>query len=339
MGDPKDHLRSFKQISENTINFEDDYISCLNDIKDDEYNQNHVDECVGKEFMKVVMDVRYESMKVMSKSETKLKDFFIKHCYSLAGVDPIYTNACDILERDVLDFMWNGINFVKIVEINRWKYMYEYAEMPKATLKHIVAYLKLFAGEFFTLLNEVDAHKEKTIMRIQAMIKERSEILLEQSGTAGAAEPQMIHETLTVEEPMSLPGEENYEQTHETNEEHTEEHNEDIVEVSGRKLPSNQVQLGNPQDYIIPNRKLVKANSATAQKLKESGVKMFNHHGKYSGLNSPNYNNKKQDPASKYALNGVLPGLGRYENPRDLKLKNVHTSYVKHQRLIKKEDK
>lgn len=326
LGSPKENLRNFKKISEDLTSFEQVYMKCVESIKDDEYTQERIDECTGKNYVKVILDVKYETMKIMSKSETKLRDFFIKHCYVHAGTNPSFSSACDILEKDILDLMWNAINFVKIVEINRSKYMYEYAEMPKKTMQVILEYLKHFSQEFFSLLNEIDSHKERAILHLKAKIEERTQVIEEESVEPDAPKPQIYHHNIHIEEELMTPEEE-------------ANNDEEIIEEPERKLPEVQIEVGSPDDFKLPARKLVKASAVNFKRRQESGVKIFNHHGKYSGLNSPNYTYKGRSLASKHVVNSVIPGLGSFADASKLRSKNVHTSYMQNRKAYRKYSK
>lgn len=373
MGDEKENLRNFKKISEDLQEYEDDYIKCITNIKDDDYTQEAIDECIGKDYVKIILDIKYESMKIMSKAETKLRDFFIKNCYSEAGVDPSFSMACDILEHDVLDFMWNGLNFKKLVEINRRKYSEEYGEIPKKTMKKIIKFLDVFGEEFFKLLNEVDDHKEMAILHLKDAIEERIKVIAKDNGDTDS-KPHIIKHTIHIEEELKSPEDkkreeenkqlekeenndqedektkdssneskeesdennekeedsaEDNEETDTKNDLEQENNDEEVIEVPERKLPANQIQIGSPDEFTLPKRKLVKANTSTIKKLKDSGVRIFNHHGKYSGLNSPNYAYKERSSRSRHFSHGVNRRLSHNINPETLKSKNIHTSYLK----------
>jgi len=323
---PLENLKNFKRISDDLRIFENDYISCIKDIKDEEYTQDRIDECIGKNFVKILLDVKYETMKIMSKGETKLRDYFIKNCYVQAGVNVAFSNACDVLEKDILDFMWNGLNFVKLVDINREKYVYEYGEMPRPLLSQMLIFLKRFADEFFVLLNEVDSHKERAIMRIKEVIEERVQVIMQASqdlADPDAPQPHIIQHSIKIEEEMDPE-----EVTGEVADE------EGVIDEPARKLPEMQIQTGSPDEFILPKRKLVKASSINNPKDKDSGVRIFNNHGKYSGLNSPNYTYKGRSLGSKHSAHKVISGLGSFVDPTSLRSKNVHTSYMQHRNVL-----
>ena len=43
--------------------------------------------------------------------------------------------ACDTIERDLIDMMWSGFDFTKIIEINKDKYLKFYGKLPNVFLK------------------------------------------------------------------------------------------------------------------------------------------------------------------------------------------------------------
>lgn len=78
---------------------------------------------MGKDFIKVLNDIRYESMKLLSRGDAKIRDLMIDLCYVPAGEDEIKSNACDLLEKDLLDLLWSSLKLVEMVIANKEKYL------------------------------------------------------------------------------------------------------------------------------------------------------------------------------------------------------------------------
>ncbi len=70
-------------ISEHLKKIEDAYSNCVKQISDDEFSEKRIEDCTGKDFLKVIIEIRYESLRVMSKAETKIRQFFEDSCYSV----------------------------------------------------------------------------------------------------------------------------------------------------------------------------------------------------------------------------------------------------------------
>jgi hypothetical protein len=204
--DEIEKTRNYKKISEDLAVYEEEYSKCVKDIPDEEYTQEKVDECVGRNFIKVVLDIKYVTLKVMARLDTKVRKTFIKECYELAGVVEEFSEGCDVLERDVIDMLWNGLEFVELVEINKEKYLFEYGKIPNDTFRNLFAELEVLSKEFFDLLDEIDSHKEIIILRLKTLIDDRTKVIREQEeageeivGHAGVHHTVEITETLQTE--------------------------------------------------------------------------------------------------------------------------------------------
>ena len=139
-------------------------------------------------------------MRIISKADQKVREFFVDRCYSLAGVENILAEACDFYERDTLDLVWSGLNFVDILTVNSEKYMSEYGSMDQETFDGVMEYLTNFSTEFFELLDEVDNHKEITLLRLKTLIDDRTNLVVQSlHSEATSADPTIIQHTIEVE--------------------------------------------------------------------------------------------------------------------------------------------
>lgn len=177
--DEGEKTRNYKKVSEDLAVYEEEYSTCIREIPDEEYTQEKVDECVGRNFIKVVLDIKYVTLKVMAKLDTKVRKMFIRRCYQPAKTVEEFSEGCDVLERDVLDMLWNGLEFVELVEINKEKYLFEYGKIPNETFRDLFSQLEILSKEFFELLDEIDSHKEVAILRLKTLIDDRTKVLKE----------------------------------------------------------------------------------------------------------------------------------------------------------------
>ncbi len=115
----------------------------------------------------------------MARADTKARSFFIDLCYTPAGTIEEFSVGCDLMERDTIDMLWNGLDFVELLDINKDKYLLEYSRIPEKHFQEIMDKLKDFGKEFFELLDEIDSHKEVTILRLKTFIDDRTKIILE----------------------------------------------------------------------------------------------------------------------------------------------------------------
>ena len=204
-GEEEEKTENYKKISEDLAVFEEEYSNCIKEIEDEEYTQEKIDECVGRNFIKVVLDIKYITLKIMAKLDTKMRRMFISECYDPAGVIEEFSVGCDVLEKDVLDMMWNGLEFVELVEINKEKYLFEYGKIPNDNFRSLFVQLELLSKEFFELLDEVDSHKEVIILRLKTLIDDRTKLILEKANEQEdfiRAPQSGIHHTIEITETM-----------------------------------------------------------------------------------------------------------------------------------------
>ena len=185
-----EHLRNFRAISGNLKAYEEEYIECLGGIPLLEFDEDAVDECVGRNFIKVLIDIKYVTMKTMSVGDSKIRNFMITWCFDIAlETDKVdqeeFITGCDILEKDVLNMLWTGLSFVEIIETNREKYLSEYSNIPENIFEDLWDQIKPFSHEFFELLNEIDSHKEVTIIRLKNYIDDRHKMRQEEEEENG----------------------------------------------------------------------------------------------------------------------------------------------------------
>jgi hypothetical protein len=200
----EEHMRNLIKVSEDLKVYEEEYSACIKEIPDEEYCEDKIDECVGKNFIKVVLDIKYETLKTMARADTKIRQIFIRSCYEAAGTNEEFSVGCDNMERDTLDLTWNGLDFVQLLEINRDKYLTEYGKVPAANFKQAIDELTDLSKELFQILDEIDAHKEVTILRLKTLIDDRTKLLLEEAKLhPDMIKPATIHHTIEITEQIS----------------------------------------------------------------------------------------------------------------------------------------
>lgn len=160
---------------------EQDYAQCIRDIADDQYTEDQIENCVGRNFLKVMLDIKYVNMKVMSRGDSTVREIMIDHCYIDAGEDEIKSNSCDLVERDILLALWKGLPFHKIMSVNTTKYMKVESEMGSDEYIRVLEQIQNFAAEFFELMDEVDSHKEVTLLRLKTLIDDRTRAIVQEA--------------------------------------------------------------------------------------------------------------------------------------------------------------
>ena len=192
-------MRNFNKISRDLKAFEDEYKECINNIHDQVFTEEEIEECVGKDFKKVILDIKYETLKIISRGDARVKENFLEHCYKPAGTNEQFATACDIMEKDVLDMLWNAMDFVQICRLNEDKYLSVISAMPRANFEQLMNELTDFSEEFFELLDEIDSHKEVTILRLKTLIDDRTKLIIEKAEESAAnPQPKLITHNITI---------------------------------------------------------------------------------------------------------------------------------------------
>ena len=198
-GSEQEHLENFNKISKDIKVFEDEYKECINNIHDQVFTEEEIEECVGKDFKKVILDIKYETLKILSRGDARTKEFYLEYCYKPAGTNEQFATACDVMEKDVLDLLWNAMDFVQICRLNEDKYLSVISAMPRHNFEELMNNLTEFSAELFELLDEVDSHKEVLILRLKTLIDDRTKLIIEAAQeNAENPQPKIIHHTINI---------------------------------------------------------------------------------------------------------------------------------------------
>ena len=198
-GSEQEHLQNFNKISRDIKVFEDEYKECIQNIHDQVFTEEEIEECVGKDFRKVILDIKYETLKILSRGDARTKEFYLEYCYKPAGTNEQFATACDTMEKDVLDLLWNAMDFVEICRLNEDKYLSVISAMPRHNFEEIMNNLTEFSAELFELLDEVDSHKEVLILRLKTLIDDRTKLIIEAAQeNAENPQPKIIHHTINI---------------------------------------------------------------------------------------------------------------------------------------------
>ena len=163
------------------------------------FTEEEIEECVGKDFRKVILDIKYETLKILSRGDARTKEFYLEYCYKPAGTNEQFATACDVMEKDVLDLLWNAMDFVQICRLNEDKYLSVISAMPRHNFEELMNNLTEFSAELFELLDEVDSHKEVVILRLKTLIDDRTKLIIEAAQeNAENPQPKIIHHTINI---------------------------------------------------------------------------------------------------------------------------------------------
>lgn len=204
--DEAEHMRNFQKISRDLKALEEEYKECINNISDQVFTQEEIEECVGVDFKKVILDIKYETLKIISRGDSRVKEFFLEQCYKVAGTNEQFASACDAMERDILSLLWNAMDFVQITRINEDKYLSVISAMPRETFEELMNSLTEFSEEFFELMDEVDSHKEVCILRLKTLIDDRTKLIIEAAReSAENPQPKIVTHQISIQTQINDP--------------------------------------------------------------------------------------------------------------------------------------
>lgn len=302
----EERMQNYRRITYDLKVYEDEYTNCITEIPSALYSDDSVDACTGRDMVKVGLDIKYVTMRTMSKMDSKIKQLFVERCFQPHIHDEIILAGCDVMERDALTLMWTGLNFYQLIEANKQKYLYEYSRVPYNLYEEILAELTNFGGEFFELINEIDNHKEVTILRLKTLIADRWKLVREDRESAGIVTPKIVHRF-------------------------------EIEEFEHPHYPPFQVKNQHESQFNTEggfgvNRRLDNRLTAEQQENRHSSRRIFNGSSGYSGLHAKISENRPfaqsrfpKNHALRLSLVGRLSPSDREQSR--VPFKNIHTKH------------
>ena len=303
----EEKMQNYRRVNYDLKVYEDEYTNCITEIPADGFSQDAVDACTGRDMIKVALDIKYVTMRTMSKMDSRIKELFVHNCFQPHLHDEITAVGCDIMERDALNLMWAGLNFFLIIEANKQKYLFDYAKLPYDLFQSLLDELKLIGAEFFELINEIDNHKEVTILRLKTLVEDRFS-LKKEDDEAGEefVTPKRISHVIEVDEP------------------------ETVLRTPPFNIENTHISQFNTEGGFeeIDERKL----GGVDQKVRGSETRIFNSNGKYSGLHGKGGEGRvfsqsrfPKNQALRMSLAGRLSSADRAQ--AKVPFKNIHTRH------------
>ena len=316
--DPEnDNAMNAAKVSEDLKVYEEEYKKCIADIDPEEFGEEKVEGCIGKRFIKVILDVKYETMKMMSRAETRLREFFVEGCYEPAEDDMLFAHACDLLEGDILELMWGGLDFVSIAELNKNKYLAEHAVMPRRVYKEVRDYLSTFSDEFFNVLEVIDEYKENMIMALKILIDEKKKESVEYAEKDHEVSDTSIMHNINVNESVKQPHPQEKDEVNDMEREDTPS------DYEGQEHAEEEDHEGeNSEHGIEDDRRLKKSNSfaARSKSTKQPASRLR--------ADSSSAHPRNRTASRKPSLVRLLHGLRDLASRRNDDSKNIHTKYI-----------
>lgn len=171
---PMNHDANYIKIADELRRYEDAYTACINNLSDNDFSDETVDNCVGINYNYVYDDADYEKSKILARADSAIRDFMIQHCYSVAGVDLVLANACDLIENDVINLLWNELKYQDLLDYHRNKYLFEHSYMNETIFDSLLSEFKIIQTESSSLLTELYDHRQLTITHLEDVISLRT---------------------------------------------------------------------------------------------------------------------------------------------------------------------
>lgn len=305
--DEKERLQNYRRVNYDLKVYEDEYTNCISEIESLSFSQEAVDACTGKDMVKVALDIKYVTMRTMSKMDTQIRELFVDHCFKPHLDDEITLVGCDLMERDARNLMWAGLNFFLIIEANKQKYMFDYARLSFALFSHLLEQLTAIGHEFFELMNEIDNHKEVTILRLKTLIDDKFRLHTEDSEAEGVDDTYKVTHVIEVEEPRT--------------------------DLPAFHIQNQHISQFNTEGGFEDRRKReLAAKPVIDQDTRPSANRIFNANGKYAGLHGRGGDGRgfaqagfPKNPALRMSLVGRLSASDRAQ--ARVPFKNIHTRH------------
>lgn len=165
-----------------------------------------MDTCVGKKFTKVFARIDYIYKKIIARGELSVKHILTHQCYIHYGDNLEMTQSCDLLERDVLDLMWQRLPFIDILKVNKLKYIKEEGLLPIKKFDKILESLKSFNEKFSQLITEVNNHEMILMMHLKIIIDDKSKMHVKFVNKNSNAGFISVDESIEIKNPNKIPG-------------------------------------------------------------------------------------------------------------------------------------
>lgn len=98
-------------------------------------------------------------------------------CYKKVGTDSYQAEGCDLLTKDLKDYVRLGLNFQKLVEENPFRYVYTSASLKEEIFWQVSRELYVIYKKFEEIEQEFEDHKFLLIHKINEYVKGKQELL------------------------------------------------------------------------------------------------------------------------------------------------------------------
>ena len=175
--DEMTRLKNYKQISKDLQEIEAEFRACLEKVPSLVWSEKEIERCVGKDFTQMAHDVNFERAKIKDRAMKAIKDVLMVECYEKAGPDELMADACDIIETDVRNILWDGLDIFQMLSFNRDKYLFIFGRLPVEMFENIMLKIKPVCDELESYLDQVESYKELIIVRVKEYADDRTKAI------------------------------------------------------------------------------------------------------------------------------------------------------------------
>lgn len=181
----KEHLLNFKKVSSDFKIFEDKKIGCLEKIPQEAWVLRELVICVGKNFSRIKNDMQYEKRKLLARAESRVRRVMAEQCYSEAGLDLNQSRACDLMEKDMLELLWNEMNYPALLKFHKEKYTFTHGKLAHDKFDKYMEFFVELHRRDSELLEEMTNHGEVALINIKRYIDDLTEHYAEEAKANG----------------------------------------------------------------------------------------------------------------------------------------------------------
>lgn len=151
----------------------DSYKLCISKLSLNDFSDSTIQSCTGSDFEFIKNDVSFIEMKALAQLERKIRQIFIEQCYKVVRGNQLKSRTCDILETDVLDFLWNDADFSALIAKNKTKYTFEYGTLSNEVIDAITGDLYGLYSGLKDLRDEIDTSLDNGLDELKTLIEDR----------------------------------------------------------------------------------------------------------------------------------------------------------------------
>lgn len=194
-------LKNYKLINQSILKFENSYRDCINKISDVDFSETSINICVGSDFKFYTNDIKYEQRKILSRVDSKIDQLMLEGCYKEAGLNLNFAQSCDLLQSDINDILWTGLNFYDLIRDNRARYTGLFGNLSGNTFDGILRDLELIYTELENLRVEFIDHRDLSLIKLKTLIDRRTKhILINAKNNIDAPQPKIFTHSIQIDE-------------------------------------------------------------------------------------------------------------------------------------------